>query len=216
MAKLTPERKDELRAAIHRHLQVVGPKNWDALITKFPEISPATFHRTVRDVRDEITSSAAQDSPEALRIAQRRITQAGTDLPAMHIETGKHIPCTPSPAIIAGLGNDGIKHINLLSKINQVFEDGEMLREFSMGRDPEGREKIKNPVFFAKSAKLRLETAAGYLAALAQVFNFDRIQELYDIVLDEIGKASPEVQHAILLRLKAANNMHGMTVSAKL
>lgn len=216
MARLTQQRREEIKSAIHEHLNLVGPKGWDEVLARFPDTSSATFHRMVKEVRESITLNASAESPAALRIAQRRIQKMEPTVQEMQAAAGQQLPCAPSPAIIAGLGSEGPRAINIIAKIDRVFADGEMLRSFSVLKGEDGVEKIKNPIIFAKSAKLRLETIAGYLQAMAQTYNFERIQDLYDILLDEIGKASPEVQYAILMRLKAANNSRGMTVSASI
>lgn len=216
MARLSDEQKRAIKIDIDRHLKLHGPRDWDRLIQQHPEISPATFHRLVREVRDEITQEAATDSPQAVKVARQRIRARPLDLEHVASETAKQIPCTPSPAIIASKRDRGMAYLRVLSVMDGVLADGEMIRAWSVSQDADGKERIKNPAYFLRSANLRMATAKGYLEALAQAYDMEKMQEFYAIVMDEIGKAAPDVQLAILGRLRAANAVHAMTVEAKL
>lgn len=216
MARLSEELKTKVKDAIRSHLALNGARNWDSVLSKFPEVSAATFHRLVKDVREDIMMNAAQDSPEALRVAQQRIKAVEEHLPQVQEETARQIPCAPSPAIIASKRDRGAAYLKVLTVMENVLDDGEVLREWSITRLPEGGFKVKNPQFFVKAANMRMDVARAYLEALAQAYDLKQINEFYNLILDEVGKASPEVQHAILLRLKQANSIHAMTVDAEI
>lgn len=217
MARLTDDKKSALKAAIYDHMRLHGPNGWDAVMQRFPDVSASTFHRLVKDVREQITNEAAEDSPMAVKLAQKQIrSRRPLDLEKVASETAMQIPCTPSPAIIASKRDRGLAYLRVLGVMDGVLADGEKIRAWSVAVDPDGNERIKNPTFFLKSASLRMATAKGYLDALAQAYDMEKMQEFYAVVMEEIGKASPEVQLAILSRLRAANAAHAMTVEAKL
>ncbi len=216
MAKLDEKTRKALQDDIHLHLRMEGPSEWGRLQAKYPEVSRATFFRIVGEVREQITAKAATDSPEAVRVAQARIKSMPESLPAIQSETAKHLPAMPSPSIIASKRDRGAAALRVLATFDNVMSDGEMLRTHSVTRTEDGTEKIKNPMMFQQAAKLRLEVARSYLDALAQAYDMEQMQTFVAIVMEEIGKAAPEIQHTILLRLKAANAMHGMTVHADL
>lgn len=217
MARLAEDQKSAIRAAIHEHLRLHGPRDWETVMQRFPDVSASTFHRLVKEVRDKITSEAAEDSPVAVKLVQKQIrARRPMDLEKVASETAMQIPCTPSPAIIASKRDRGLAYLRVLGVMDGVLADGEKIRAWSVAVDPDGNERIKNPAFFLKSASLRMATAKGYLDALAQAYDMEKMQEFYAIVMDEIGKASPEVQIAILSRLREANAAHAMTIEAKL
>lgn len=216
MARLTDERRDEIRKEIHTHLLVHGPQDWDRVHRKFPEISQAAMFKYIKQVRDQITAEAAQDSPEALVIAQSRVKTIPEDLRKIQEDTGKVIPCAPSPRIVASLGDKGRRHLDLMSRYDVLWEDYLMLRRFGLKVDEDGRESIKNPAVFEKSIRHGLQITQAQMEAVADVYNMDQIGELYSVVMEEIGKVSPELQHTILLRLRALNNKLAMTADAKL
>ncbi len=213
--KIDNAKREALKHSIRLHLQLVGPRDWDKLQVEHPDVARSTIFRVIDEVRREILTEAASDSPVALKEAQRRIKSLPENLQVIQQDTGRHIPCAPSPSIIADQRDRGVATLRILATIDQVLEDGNMLRAHAMSKAEDGTEKIKNAHLLVQSAKLRLDTTASYLNALAQAHSLERIQDLYRIVLEEVGKAAPEVQHAILLRLKAANDVHGMTVEAE-
>lgn len=218
MAKLDENRRKSLKMAIHQHLSLVGPGDWDKLMNEWRDVPRSTFFRIIKEVRDEITAgAAAAESPEALRVAQARVRAVAEPLANIQHETARHIPATPSPALIARDGMRGARNIDFIGRFESLYSDAEMQRSAAMAVDPDtGRERIKNPMMFANSVKLRCSILEAEMRALEGAFNFEGLQELYSIIIEEIGKESPELQHRILVRLRNLNNIRGMTVAANI
>lgn len=206
----------DLKAAIRKHLALNGPSNWDEFQSDWPDVSRSTLFRIIKAVRDEITSDvASSDSPEALELARKRIRSIPEPIRVVQDETGRQIPTAPSPRIVAKLGDKGRVHLDLMSRYDVLWSDYIMMREYSMKPDPQtGELRIKNPMVFERAMRNGLAITEAQLRAVADVYNMQEIGELYTVVMEEIGKASPDVQHAILCRLRAMNNKLAMTVDA--
>lgn len=218
MPALDKDRKKALKLAIHEHLRIVGPADWDAFRADWSDVPRSTFYRIVAEVRDEITAGAAKsDSPEALRVAQRRVRAIAEPIEKIQAETVKHIPATPSPAIIARDGMRAVRNIDFISRFEGLYNDADMQRAHAIVVDEAtGKERIRNPNLFASSIKLRCSILEAEMRALEGAFNFEGLQELYSIIIDEIGKESAELQQRILVRLRNLNNVRGMTVAANI
>jgi hypothetical protein len=80
----------------------------------------------------------------------------------------------------------------------------------------EVRQVLANPMLMDNSIRRRLQIMDTYLQSMDQLYNLERIQELYKLVIEEVGKADPAVQQQIMVRLRELNNRRGLTVSAQL
>jgi hypothetical protein len=203
----------------------VGPREWDKIVGRFKDVAGrATIFRYIKEVKDEVEKSAAASSSGALRMAQKRI-HASTDSPEkMKGKIKAHLPHPPSPAIVA---DDPVKMqtaFNFLAFFRGIIDDSEALRMHSLFRNPDGTAmlnedgtvKIKNPNLLGQNILQRRNLADTYLNAYATVYDAQRIEELYNAIIEEIGTVSPDVQRAILVKMRELDNRRGLTMNAKL
>lgn len=197
------ETKRALLGEIREHIKRYGHKEWRRVQEKFPTINDRYFWRMVAKVRD------GQADEEILQNAVARAKVLA--------RTKGMIPVAPSPAVIAAGGADITRSINFMLELQQILDDISMVREFSLNpADPEtGKRSIKNPVFFTQSIKLRQGALELALRAYQEVWDLRKMSEFYDTIIEEIGKADPEVQRAIMEKLNTLNNERGLTMNAK-
>lgn len=209
MAKYTEEERRAIKLAIREHMMMYGPKDWDPVMERYA-LTRSTFFRLVKEVRSEMDSIAFDEGPGALEVTRKLIRGRTTRDPAE--EAKAHLPVAPSPAIVAASPKDALSAFQFFVQFDKIVKDADLLRDSSMVKDENGKVRVKNPALLEKSIRGRLAILETYLNSVEVVYNVERIRELYDIVIDEIGKVSPEVQHAILARLRVVNNRRGLTM----
>lgn len=213
MPRPKEDNKQEIIAAIREHLLLVGPGDWDSLMAKYPRVSRSTFFRYIKIAREKEESIAAADSPGALRLAQQRI-HANVAKPEKTTAAIKaHLPVMPSPAIIASNPGAASQAFQFFAFFNQIVADAELMRGTAVTRNEDGTEKVRNPAMLDKVITRRLGIAQTYLHAFEAVYNAERIRELYDVIVEEVGKAAPEVQMAVLARMRELDNKRGLTMN---
>jgi len=186
-----PEVLQELREAIKKYGAEAGPT---LVRERHPDIAKPTWYRWLREV-------AA--SPMDVAAAKAR-------------GAANHLPASPSPSYIAERPVEARKNIDIMARWQELYSDAEMMRAAAVTTDADGNEKVKIPMFFAQSVKLRLDLLNGALNAMSQMWDMQRIQKLHDLVLEEIGKADPETQKRITAALKDLDDRIGITMEARL
>jgi hypothetical protein len=76
-------------------------------------------------------------------------------------------------------------------------------------------EVINNPAAFDKSIVRRAGLLETAIKAVQEVWDLRQMQNFYEIVIEEIGRESPETQRRIMVRLAELNSRQGMTMSMK-
>lgn len=216
MAKVTDERRKEVELAIANHLNLEGPAKWGEFQKKHPDISRATLFRWVEEVRNKMLNQAVGQSPGALKIAQKRIKAMNEPLERVQRKISGQIPAAPSPAIIAENGAAGVVSINFMGRLEDIWKDAEMLRAHAVGVNEDGTPRLKNPNLLEMSMRRREALLETYLHALQEVYSLERMQQFYGMIIEEIGKADPDLQRTILDRLRALNSKHGLTIEARI
>lgn len=176
--------------AIAKHLKEQGDNDWHLVKKQFPTVPKSTFGRWVQTVRDNLRTDEGELRESA----------------GIALEAADSLPAAPSPAYIAGEGQTANVNLNFMARLEELYKDSEMLRDFGM-RDG----KIVAPKYFSQSIHIRKGLMETALKAMAEVWDLRQMQAFYDIVLDEISKESPEVAQRIMDRLKALNAELGMT-----
>lgn len=202
-----PPRKDECIAAIKKHL-AAGGGEMKPIYEQFSEIPRPTIFRWAQ--LEKKGQPTQLEMSRAARAIQERAEAGVID----------HLPAVPSPGAIARDGGAAIRSLDFAAEIPKLYADAEMLRAFSV-KDVEvdGRqvERIKNPVAFEKSIKARASLIETSLKVLQEVWDMRAMQQFNELIVDEIGRESPECQRRILQRLALLNqrngiNFHGMRV----
>lgn len=208
--------KAEIKQEIAKHLSLNGPNGWDALLAGRPSMSRATMYRYIKEVREEMEDDASNTPGADIKAMQRRI-RAKTDSPErMEKQMKTHMPVTPSPAVLLGLGKSADDVFSFIGCFNQLMADSHMLRSAAVSTNDDGTEKLKNPSLMDKSICRRLDLMETWLKSQDMIWNIEKIQDLYHLIIDEVGKVDAHTQQAILTRIRALNNKRGMTIDANL
>lgn len=209
------QRKKIIMDSIHEHLMLEGPRNWDKLQAKHPEVSRPTLFRYIREVRERIEDAAGDMGPEQLRLAQKRIRSHVKSPEKIQEKIKAHLPVTPSPAVVAADTRNALAAFDFFKFFGQIVHDAELTRNATVTVDEDGNEKLKNPVMMDRSIARRISIIETYLHAIDAVYNAERLRELYELIIDEVGKADVDLQQAVLARLRALNNRRGLTMAAR-
>lgn len=214
-------RKEEALAGIREHLATYGPVRWKLLYARFPDISERTLRAWADKIRREHTGNLHFTEAEQKIIERTKgaIIDRHEEARATGTEPiARHLPAAPSPAYIAKNGEKGLRNIDFVAEIQKLYRDAEMLRAYAVTvrKDAEGNETeaIRNPVAFDKSIARRANLLETAIRAVQEIWDLRTMQQFYEIVIDEIGRESPECQRRILERLAALNQQTGMTLSA--
>lgn len=216
MARSNTTDKGALRLAISQHLALNGPTKWPELMAQWPDVSRATFFRHVKDVREEMENVAASRGGAELRTMQKRIKTQTRTPEVTEKKLKANMPAAPSPAALVGLGQGADDVFNFMAHFNELLRDTKMMRDASVALTAEGTEKLKNPMLMDKSVSRRLDLIETWLRSQDMIWNFERMQELYHAIIEEVGKADADTQQAILARVRMLNDQRGLTVTARL
>lgn len=213
MARLTDDQKRVIFNEIREHILIEGPRNWDTLMSKYPDVSRATFWRMVRETRERMEGNVP-DTPGAMRDLQHRIRARVQPADQVTEKIKAHLPVAPSPAVVAAAPQDAMRAFNFFAFFDRLVKDAEMLRNHSVTVGEDGVEKLRNPRVMERSIARRDGLLQTYLQSVQVVYNVERVRELYDLIIDEVAKETPEMQQRVLARLRALNNKRGLTMAA--
>lgn len=216
MPRPKEDKKAAVIAAITEHLNLHGPQNWDELMARFPDVSRATFFRWVKEAKDAIESQAAAHGTTALKLAQKRIRSSIEATPERTQKQLKaQLPVAPSPAIIAEMpGELAAQTFDFMAYFHKIVADADLVRSAAVSKNEDGTDKAKNPVLLDNNIRRRLGIIETWLHSMELVWNLEKMQELYRLVIEEVGKADPDTQRAILTRLRDLNTKRGLTANA--
>jgi hypothetical protein len=187
--------KQALEKAIAEHLVRHGASDWGDVRVRFPDVSDSTFWRVVRKLKSNHQALA----PEAKKVLKE--VQRAKD----------HLPVSVAPATVLDRGVEAVSaNLDYLAQINEALVAADKLRDYAM--NAEG--KVKIPAFLRDSARLRLDAVKSAAAVSTFLTDVRRMEAFFAAVVDEVGKVSPEAQHAIVERLHVLNREHGMTPAA--
>lgn len=223
MGRPLSQRSLEVIKACQEHLLLDGAKDYTSLMQKFPDVSRSTFFRLMEHARQNIEAGAiAHDSPEALRDAQAKIRRKVVTPETITKKIKMHLPTAPSPAIVASMDPMVSRNLfDFMAYFYRVVNDAELMRDKSVRDETDQatgdkREVLSNPVLMDNSIRRRLQIMDTYLKSMEQLYNVEKLQELFSLVIDEVGKADTNVQQAILARLRMLNDAKGLNIGARL
>jgi len=219
---------DAFIAAAHAHMAKYGQKDWKLLLEQFPDVHDQNKWRWLRQARNGTPApEIISDARDKLVAKVRRFpgTQRGSKFAEDHLspevanQIAADLPAAPSPAYIAKAGDAGLRTIDFVAEIQNLYGDAKMLRAYSVKErtDPdtgELREVINNPAAFDKSIARRANLLETAIRAVQEVWDLQTMQRFYETVIEEIGAESPECQQRIMRRLAELNSRTGMTLGA--
>ncbi len=173
------DRTARLRKAIASHLQANGAQEWKLVQEQFPTISPRTFWREVKGVREAL-DTVVDLTPLATSSA----------LVPSTIEEPAGLPVRvelTSPT-------------DFFAQVQRQFEAIEALEQHCV-EVVEGRPRIQNPVLYNEVIKQRL-AAINMVGKNWQSFlHVQKMNDLAGAVMDEVEKESKELQARVMQRL---------------
>lgn len=219
---------DAFIAAAHAHMAKHGQKDWKVLLDQFPDVHDQSKWRWIRAARNSTPApEIISDARDKLVASVRKFpgTQRGAQFAEKHLvpdvapSIAADLPAAPSPAYIARTGDEGLRTIDFVAEIQNLYRDATMLRTYSVKERPdpetgEIREVINNPAAFDKSIARRADLLETAIRAVQEVWDLRTMQQFYETVIEEIGQESPECQRRIMVRLAELNQRNGMTLGA--
>lgn len=218
MPRPKEDKKVVVMTAINEHLNLHGPQNWDELMARFPEVSRATFFRWIKEAKEAIEGQASAYGTTALKLAQKRIRSSVETTPERtKRELKAQLPAAPSPAVIADMPAELVENtFDFMAYFNDIVRDTQMVRDSNVRKNEDGTESLKNPVLMDRNLARRISIIQTWLQSIETVYNVERLQELYHLIIEEVGKADPDTQRAILVRLRELNSRRGLTIAARI
>lgn len=187
----------ELKAAIDQYGPDAGPK----MVRKnYPNIAKATWYRWLSELKATPIDNAVR---EARRLAKATVAD--------------HLPAVPAPAYLCDRPVEARNAIDVMGKVQQLETFALMLMAYSTKEsvDKNGNPEIKNPMYFVQAAKLYDNALARLLEACGLLYEWQRMQNFYDAIVEEIRVADPEIARRIMDRLAALDRDRGFTFNAR-
>ena len=166
---------------IEAHLKTFGPKNWQIVRDKFPEISDATFWRKVKVAKGK-DSRAAVEKDEAL-----------------------FSPDTTRSAPSSEQLFDHFRFARQAARVHELMSDAEELKRQCIDKNG----KIKNFVQFSKSIKIREQLLKTQLDLLKGYHDSQSMQDFYTAISDVICEQDADAIPKILEKLQELNEARG-------
>lgn len=196
--------KADLCEAIQHHLETVGPLDWAPVVDRFKStVSERTIWRWISRVKQGAAPTATL----------QRVKKKVKTKPAAKAETKKHLPAAPSPDYLAKNGEAGRASLDFITQLHEQLERCAKLEQRAMTADGE---KIANAKLYGNVIRLRKELMDQALKAMDRVWNYRRIEEFHEIIMDEIAAADADTAHRIIARLAELNSRYGITLEGAL
>ena len=184
-----PYRPDYLPALAHirhciaEHGEEAGPKIARA---QFPKVDKGTWSRWSRQVREEDN--------------------------AMRAATPSRSISAPGPSVIVSeMESSDLSFFDQLSFVRAACD---ALQDYAWPRDPAtGVRRLRNPLMLVQAVRLRNGMLDLWVKHQATVYNVERMQELHHLIIEEVGKVTPDLQRAIVVRLRELNQQRGLNVA---
>ncbi len=132
------------------------------------------------------------------------------NVPHPGVPAGQAPPFTPITPVTPEQREAVRQALDFFLEIGVMREDAQLLRDYSAPVDPvKGVRKVRNPVMLEKSNKMRATMLTLALKHAETVWNQERMEELYQAVVDEVGKADHGVRQAIIVHLRELHERRG-------
>lgn len=211
------DRKAEFRQAVQDWIRAHGPSDWDRLLEAWPDFSRATLFRVVASLRDAGTAPPLP-APSLKRQAPEPVPRASrTDAAKAVREVSKHLPASPSPDVIAHIGQRRAAAVfDFMAYFSTIVGDANLIRDGLLKTDADGKLAVKNPVLMDKNIARRLSIIQTWLQSQELIYNYERMREMFSAVIDAVGQADPDTQKRIIEQLRELNKRRGITVESLL
>lgn len=216
---ISEERKQEVLKAIKNHLAEFGAKNYRPLLDACCDVPERTVWRWISAVKNDPPSHDEIFAAHEALLA-RTTAAAVSEIPPPPPRIGAGEVTPPPPVTVATVGvKESFRKLDFAEEIRRLYADAEMLRAHAVkaatdAQTGEVTEKIRDASTFEKSIKARAGLIETSLKVLEELWNAQRAQQFYRIIVEEIGKNDLDTQKRILQRLRIVNERHGMTISS--
>lgn len=208
-ARITVPKRNAVLADIREHLREHGPNNWAAVQNRHRDVAHTTFWRYVKRVQKE----GVEDARKHQRGYGENVHKANEQIKnAIAERAATHIPATPSPALVALSPERGMQAFDFITHFNILMDDIETLRATAIGSGENGQ-AVEYPPLFDRAIMRRMEMIKLYLQSMDIVWNLEKMQDLYRIIIKAIGEADQDTQQVILHKLQEANDKLGLTTA---
>jgi hypothetical protein len=193
--------------AIAEHLRKLGPREWNRVRSKFPEIPKATWFRMVARIK------AAPPASKELKAARRAVRgKAKADLlQAMESQAPARAPL-PSPGHIVKSGERALRDLDFVAEAQKLYAEAEALRDQSVAHAADGSLRITSPRSFTKSMTVRRDLIETCLKIVERAYDVEQTRRFYDALIAELRDESPELVERVAARMAATNNRWGLAV----
>ena len=171
-----PERVIEAKEAIKNHLKVVGSKDWEEVQKDFPDVSDASFWRYAKAVKADLKHEVALASNPDL-FTQNKV-EASTEQDPWEQQRPN--------ALFRGLKQ--------AQRFQALYADALALRDHAV----HGESRIKNPVLFAKSIRIREQLLNAEMSVLDGIHSADAATAFLEKVVNAVAQAAPETAREIM------------------
>jgi len=195
MAKPPLPGRDAAFAAIRQHLATHGRDGvMDLRSERWEHVPMATWYNWVA------LAKSAKPTAADLAVARDALRRSLAD-PAVLSQT--ITPATmPASESAGGLTpGEARRSLNLIGRLEQLWEDCEMVRRHAVKTNEAGGEDIRLLKAFCQSISMRNSIIGNVLAALEKLWNMQKMQDFHDAVIDEVRKESPECAARIVARM---------------
>ena len=189
--------------AIKKELLAGRQNGWNAWRAEnFPETTERTLWRLIAKARAALPSVPSRDVKNAVAAVNELQRMTATDATV-----------AAPPAALRSRDAEG--PIAVLAVLRGAIADAAAVREWSLGpARPDGTRPIRNAQFFAKAAEISADLVNTMLRVSERAWEMQRTKQLFDLIIDEIGKESPDLRDRILKRFHAIGAERGITFGA--
>jgi len=200
MGKMAPS-SEACMAAIHAHMKDHGSTNWQLVMDKYPDVPKQRFWRLVKMVKEGQPNTAHVIG--ATRRAKREAINAG-------------LPAVPPPDHLMRDMSRARVNIDFMKEFGDLMQDAHLVRDWSSKINEDGKREIKNPVYFEKSVRLRVDIMDSYVRTMREVWDLQKAGDFFRVLTKIIGDADPELQRELMARLEEEAQKHRMVLDMNL
>ena len=188
---------DACLSGIRRELlagRTAGWSEWRA--ANHADVTERTFWRLLK---------RAKSLPSVVDRDVKAAVSAVTELAKM---TPADAAVAPPPESLRRADADG--PVQVIQILRSCLSDCEVLRAYSLGPSmADGSRSIRNPTMFAKAADIKIDLVDAMVKLSERALDLDRMKQLFDVILTEIGKESPDLQFRVMKRFHGLDAVRG-------
>ena len=173
---------------IVEHLKTDPHPLWRDVKQRHPDIPEREFYRLVGKARKMPTTEAGSAS-----VDKGGSSDAGGSPPQVRAKPGS------------------VQYVDVMASLRDLMLDSEMLRQTASGLPAaDGTTRISDPALFGQSIRMRREVVKTMIDCYREAVSLDRLRKIFEIIIDQIRKESPEMQVSVIKRLREVEKNQGI------